>query len=82
MFLGIAGAGLLYGLTPELDRGSLGTIKLNDRVTVAQGVGIELILTFVLVWAAFSSIDPVDITQVLEYRWPLGLHIPFATLLE
>ena len=54
---GILGAGILYGLTPEGLRGNLGATLLNKSVTPAQGFGVELIVTFVLVMAVFASND-------------------------
>lgn len=66
----IAGAGLLYGLTPAGDRGSLGIVKLNDHVTIAQGVGVEAVLSFLLVWTVFSTLDPA--------RHNTGYGVPLA----
>jgi len=53
------GAGLLYGLTPEAHRGGLGgtSVNVETGITVAQGVGIELFITFILVLTVFASCD-------------------------
>ncbi|CAL1538599.1 unnamed protein product, partial [Lymnaea stagnalis] len=54
---GIVGAGILYGLTPSVKQGNLGSNVLNVNVSAAQGFGVELIVTFVYVLAVFSSLD-------------------------
>nr|BDI24353.1 aquaporin-1 [Peronia verruculata] len=54
---GIIGAGILYGLTPTDVQGSLGANAVTDKVTSAQGFGVELLITFVYVMAVFASQD-------------------------
>ncbi|KAH3778852.1 aquaporin-5-like [Dreissena polymorpha] len=53
----IAGAGILKALTPSAVVGGLGTTTLNTGVTPAQGFGIELIITMVLVLTVFAACD-------------------------
>lgn len=53
---GILGAGILYGLAPASYPDDLGSNKL-DGVTSAQGFGVELIVTFLLVITFFASQD-------------------------
>ncbi|GFN77137.1 Aquaporin [Plakobranchus ocellatus] len=53
----VVGAGLLYGLTPHEYRGNLGCTLVSDRITPAQGFGVELFVTFVLVFTVFASCD-------------------------
>ncbi|KAH9508313.1 hypothetical protein Btru_050813 [Bulinus truncatus] len=54
----VVGGFILKGLTPELARNGLATTSLGRDVTVAQGFGVELILTFVLVAVIFGTTDP------------------------
>lgn len=54
---GIAGAGILKALTPEQYRKTLGATVLADGVTAGQGFGIELLITFVLVFTVFATCD-------------------------
>ncbi|XP_012945639.1 aquaporin-4 [Aplysia californica] len=51
------GAGILYGLTPNEFRNNLGATLLGDHVSVGQGIGVELFITFVLVLTVFASCD-------------------------
>ena len=53
----MAGAGLLYGFTPMPVRGNLGTNALGKDVGLAQGFGMEAMLTFVLVFVIFATVD-------------------------
>ena len=53
---GMVGAGILFGLTPKISQGSLGVNALNG-VSDAQGFGMEVMITFVLVFTILSSID-------------------------
>ncbi|XP_068777315.1 lens fiber major intrinsic protein isoform X1 [Struthio camelus] len=54
---GLAGAGLLYGLTPAAARGTLGLSALHPSVGLAQGTAVELILTMQFVLCVFASYD-------------------------
>ncbi|OWF48037.1 aquaporin AQPAe.a-like [Mizuhopecten yessoensis] len=54
---GLVGAGILYGLTPMDTQGTLGVNALKGAVTDAQGFGVELMITFVLVFTVLASID-------------------------
>ena len=56
----VVGAGVLKVLTTDNNRiynGNFGTPSLNHGTDAGQGFGIELIITFVLVFAVFSSVD-------------------------
>ncbi|KAH3778864.1 aquaporin-4-like [Dreissena polymorpha] len=53
----IAGAGILKALTPDFQIGGLGTTTLNTGVTIAQGFGIELVITMVLILTVFAACD-------------------------
>nr|XP_002736465.1 PREDICTED: aquaporin-4-like [Saccoglossus kowalevskii] len=54
----IGGAALLLAITPEEYRGNLGVTLVNDSITAAQGFGMEFMLTFILVFTIFSTVDP------------------------
>jgi glycerol uptake facilitator-like aquaporin len=56
-FPGIAGAGILYAVTPEKLRGKLGATVVHDDVTAGQAVGVEAILTFLVVLTVFAATD-------------------------
>ena len=53
----IAGAALLMGVTPEDGRAKLGLTSINEHLEVEQAFAVETIITFVLVFTVFSSID-------------------------
>lgn len=55
---GIAGAALLYGIVPEKCRHDLGVTQVHPHLTKGQACGIELILTFILIFTIFATIDP------------------------
>jgi len=53
---GIVGSAFTYWLTPNLK--TLGVTALNAGVTPAQGFGLELLFTLILVFFVFSVTDP------------------------
>ncbi|CAH1780059.1 unnamed protein product [Owenia fusiformis] len=56
----IAGAGILKGVTPGNSthiQVTLGATTVNSHVSVQQAFGIELMITFVLVFTVFASCD-------------------------
>lgn len=53
----IVGAAILFGLTPAAARGGLGVNGMSGDVTEAQGFGVEVMITFVLVFTVLASID-------------------------
>jgi len=54
---GIAGASLLKAFTPEKIQGSLGMTTPNPDLGVAQALGVEFVITFVLVLTVFGVCD-------------------------
>ncbi|KAL8588041.1 hypothetical protein ACOMHN_061207 [Nucella lapillus] len=54
----LAGAGVLYGVTPARLHEHLGVTMVMGRTGRGQAFGIEFVITFVLVFAYFSSCDP------------------------
>ncbi|XP_045108985.1 neurogenic protein big brain-like isoform X3 [Portunus trituberculatus] len=55
---GIAGAALLYGATSSGYTGDLGATSVSQVITQWQGLGLEFLLTFVVVFVFFSSVNP------------------------
>ncbi|XP_070533265.1 aquaporin-2-like [Ptychodera flava] len=53
----IAGAALIHGVTPEGVRGTMGANILNPDITQVQAFGVEFVLTFVLVFTVFATVD-------------------------
>ncbi|KAF0299559.1 Aquaporin AQPAe.a [Amphibalanus amphitrite] len=53
----IVGSALLKALTPEDVQGSLGMTTVNPKLTAFQGFGVELFITFVLVFVVFGVCD-------------------------
>ncbi|XP_062586887.1 aquaporin AQPAe.a-like [Saccostrea cucullata] len=53
----IVGAAILFGITPSNARAGLGVNAMNGEVTEAQGFGVEVMITFVLVFTVLASID-------------------------
>jgi aquaporin-4 len=53
----LAGAGLLYGMTPAPLRGNMGMTHVSTGLDVVKGFGVEFFITFVLVFTVFSSVD-------------------------
>jgi len=72
---GIVGSALAYGLTPKYmrDMSGLGAVGLGEGVTAAQGFGLELLFTFVLVFFVLSITDPAKKTET--YGCVLGIGI-------
>ncbi|XP_075440959.1 aquaporin-4 isoform X2 [Ascaphus truei] len=53
----IAGAGILYLVTPSDVAGNLGATKVNEKLSSGHGLLIELIITFQLVFTICASCD-------------------------
>ncbi|XP_053569107.1 aquaporin-4 [Bombina bombina] len=54
----IAGAGLLYLVTPSDVAGNFGVTKVNEKLSSGHGLLVELIITFQLVFTICASCDP------------------------
>ena len=52
-----AGAYILEGLTPSGLRGTLGSNALNPYVSEGQGIGVELVTVFMLVFVVLAITD-------------------------
>ncbi|PRD27684.1 UNVERIFIED_CONTAM: Aquaporin AQPAe.a [Trichonephila clavipes] len=66
----IAGAALLKAITPEAQRGALGSTLVNEGLTSVQGLGVEFCITFVLVLTVFAACD--------EHRLDVQGSVPLA----
>ena len=54
----IAGAGILYGVTPVASHGTLGTTTVREGVGLGQAFGVEFMITFVMVFTIFANLEP------------------------
>ncbi|XP_042907543.1 aquaporin AQPAe.a-like isoform X2 [Parasteatoda tepidariorum] len=55
---GIAGAAVLKSVTPEDLNSQLGMTSIHPKMSPIQGVGVEFLITFVLVFTVFGVCDP------------------------
>ena len=78
---GIAGAAILYGLTPMPENDALGLNELQGDLTAAQGFGVEFLITFTLVLTVMASTD--ENREDLKGSAPLtiGLSVVLGHLL-
>ncbi|XP_067652486.1 aquaporin AQPAe.a-like [Haliotis asinina] len=74
----IAGAYILYGLTPEDRRGMLGITLVSPRISLWQGVGVEIMATFVLVFAVYATID----SRIADHPGSKALSIGFVVTMD
>ncbi|NXN96918.1 MIP protein, partial [Rhinopomastus cyanomelas] len=76
----LAGAGVLYGLTPAPMRGTLGLTALHPGVGPGQGTVLELLLTAQLVLCAFASYDERHDGRPGSAALPVGLALTLGHL--
>ena len=72
---GILGAALLYGLTPSQIHGDLGVTKPAVKINGAQAFGIELLLTFMLIFTIFAATDSGKEHRGYEIPLSIGLSV-------
>ncbi|CAH3149597.1 unnamed protein product [Porites lobata] len=72
---GIAGSAVLKYITPEEKRGSLGATVPAPGVTAGQALGIEILLTFLLVFTVCASTDPKRNHYGYEVPLSIGLCV-------
>ncbi|KAG8176506.1 hypothetical protein JTE90_020342, partial [Oedothorax gibbosus] len=53
----VAGAAILKAVTPDETNSKLGLTALNEKLSPVQGVGVEFLITFVLVFTVFGVCD-------------------------
>ena len=68
---------LPQALTPEQIQGALGMTQVNPLLTAAQGFGVEVLITFVLVFVVFGVCDEKR-TDVLG-SGPLAIGLAVTT---
>lgn len=71
----IAGAAVLKAVTPEKIQGGLGTTTLDSKVSSVQGLGIEFLITFVLVLTVFAACDENRLDVLGSVPLAIGLSI-------
>ena len=74
----IAGAAILKYTVP--DERNIGTSILRSDVSVGQGFGIELLITFVLVLTVFSCVDPGRTDKGGSIPLTIGISIAMCHL--
>ncbi|KFO72659.1 Aquaporin-5, partial [Cuculus canorus] len=76
----IAGAGILYGVTPANTRGNLAINALNNNTTAGQALVVEIILTFQLAACIFASTDNRRNGNVGSPALSIGLSVAVGHL--
>lgn len=71
----IAGAGLLKIFTPPEFHNTLGSSALNPLLTVQQGIGVEFMLGFVLVFVVFGVTDANKPESKIPASLAIGLTV-------
>ncbi|KAJ7986372.1 hypothetical protein DPEC_G00339230 [Dallia pectoralis] len=54
----VAGAAVLYGVTPPALRGGMGVTSVHASISVGHALMVELFITFQLVFTVFATCDP------------------------
>ena len=65
----------MYGLTPSQIRGALGVTVPAVNINGAQAFGIELFLTFLLIFTIFAATDPGKGHRGYEIPLSIGLCV-------
>ena len=73
LFVAICGAAILYGLIPQESIGSLGVIAPPNNVTTWQAFGLEIVLTYMMMFGVFAATDPDR--NFPGYGMPLAIGI-------
>uniref|UniRef100_A0A8B9IX22 Lens fiber major intrinsic protein n=1 Tax=Amazona collaria TaxID=241587 RepID=A0A8B9IX22_9PSIT len=76
----LAGAGVLYGLTPAPVRGTLGLSALHPGVGPGQGTVVELLLTAQFVLCALASFDERHDGRPGSAALPIGFSLALGHL--
>ncbi|XP_064162055.1 aquaporin-4-like isoform X2 [Anguilla rostrata] len=53
-----AGTAILYVVTPKAAGGPFGATELSTSISLLQGIAVELLITFQLVFTVFATCDP------------------------
>ncbi|CAI5779614.1 aquaporin-4 isoform X2 [Podarcis lilfordi] len=76
----IAGAGILYLVTPQRVVGGLGITKVHDDLSAGHGLVVELIITFQLVLTIFASCDSKRSDVTGSVALAIGLSVAIGHL--
>lgn len=74
----IAGAGILYGLTPS-QQGHIGVTHVQDTLQNGQAFGIEFMITFVVVFTFFANLEQKR-TEMGSRSLSIGLSVTLGHL--
>ncbi|XP_069828264.1 aquaporin-5-like [Dendropsophus ebraccatus] len=77
----VAGAGLLYELTPSKVRGNLAINSVNEETSAGQAVAVELFLTMQLVLCVFGTTDSRRTDNTGSPAISIGLSVTLGHLL-
>ncbi|ELT99187.1 hypothetical protein CAPTEDRAFT_172599 [Capitella teleta] len=77
---GVAGAALIWGLTPEQFRETLASTELNPSMTVWQGLGVEIWLTFNLILTLHGCTYTGRKVNILMFSVPIGMAVGTGVL--
>ena len=55
---GVAGAGILYGVTPPTAHADLGVTRVHPDLGLGQAFGMEFMTTFLVVFTVFANLEP------------------------
>jgi len=72
----LTGAAVLKSVVPEFAMGTLSVTSVHKDLTLAQGFGIEFIITFILVLTVFSCVD----SKRADLNGSFPLSIGFAVV--
>lgn len=71
----IAGTAFLKTVTPIQFQGALGSTLLNENITAQQGIGVEFLLGFVLIFVVFGVTDPNKPDSKIPASLAIGLTV-------
>lgn len=71
----IAGTAFLKAVTPPDFQATLGSTAINDSLTTQQGLGVEFLLGFVLVFVVFGVTDPNKPDSKIPASLAIGLTV-------
>ena len=72
----IAGAGILYGVTPARFHELLGVTYVHPDIEVGQAFGIEFLTTFLMTYSYFASLEPTGCSRNIPFELiPIGFSI-------
>lgn len=74
------GAAILKGVTPREVQGALGATTVNPALNDFQAVGVEFLITFVLMFTVFASIDGDRVDHVGSVPLTIGLSVTVCHL--